>query len=304
MYPPLLQLGDKIGIVAFAKKIKLKEIQTAIQTFEDWGLEVVIGDTVGSEWNQFSGDDEHRRTDIQKMLDNPEIKAIISARGGYGCVRIIDKIDFSFFIENPKWLIGFSDITVFHTHINSNFNIPTIHGTMPVFFKENTLESINSLKDIILKGSMKYQIKSTKNKLCQDGKANGQLVGGNLSILYSLCGTDSLGETENKIVFLEDLSEYTYHIDRMLQNLKRNFFFKNIAGLIIGGFTKIKEGEIPFGKTPEEIIFEFCKELDIPIFASFPAGHINDNRALVFGDYIEMRVQKNELFLNWDALIQ
>jgi muramoyltetrapeptide carboxypeptidase len=159
------------------------------------------------------------------------------------------------------------------------------------------------MRDIILKGSMKYQIKSTKNKLCQDGKAKGQLVGGNLSIIYSLCGSDSMGETINKIVFLEDLSEYTYHIDRMLQNLKRNCFFKNITGLIIGSFTKIKEGEIPFGKTPEEIIFEFCKELDIPIFTNFPAGHINDNRALVFGNNIEMRVHKNELFLNWDPLI-
>jgi muramoyltetrapeptide carboxypeptidase len=302
MHPPLLQPGDKIGIVAFAKKITLKEIQPAVKTFEDWGLKVVIGETIGSEWNQFSGDDEHRRVDIQKMLDNTEIKAIISARGGYGCVRIIDKIDFSFFTENPKWLIGFSDITVFHAHINSNFNISTIHGTMPVFFKENTLESINSLRDIILKGSMKYQIKSTKNKLCQDGKAKGQLIGGNLSILYSLCGSNSLGKTMNKIVFLEDLSEYTYHIDRMLQNLKRNCFFKNIAGLIIGGFTKIKEGKIPFGKTPEEIIFQLCKELDIPIFTNFPAGHINDNRALVFGNDIEMKVDKNELSLKWEHL--
>ena len=303
MHPPLLQLGDKIGIVAFAKKITLKEIQPAIQTFEDWGLEVVIGDTIGSEWNQFSGDDERRRTDIQKMLDNPEIKAIISARGGYGCVRIIDKIDFSFFLENPKWLIGFSDITVFHAHINANINIPTIHGTMPVFFKENTLNATESLRDIILKGSMKYQIKSPKNKLCKNGKAKGQLIGGNLSILYSLCGTDSLGETKGKIVFLEDLSEYTYHIDRMVQNLKRNYFFKNIAGLIIGSFTQIKEGPIPFGKSPEEIIFELCKESDIPIFTNFPAGHINDNRALIFGNNIEMKVDKNELSLKWEAFI-
>ena len=300
MHPPLLQPGDKIGIVAFAKKITLKEIQPAVKTFENWGLEVVIGDTVGSEWNQFSGDDEHRRADIQKMLDNPEIKAIISARGGYGCVRIIDKIDFSFFIKNPKWLIGFSDITVFHIHINSNFNIPTIHGTMPVFFNENTLESKNSLRDIILKGSMEYKVKSIRNKLCQDGNARGQLIGGNLSIIYSLCGSESLGETKNKIVFLEDLSEYTYHIDRMLQNLKRNYFFKDIAGLIIGGFTKIKEGPIPFGKSPEEIIFELCKKLEIPIFTNFPAGHINDNRALIFGKDIEMKVEKNELFLKWE----
>lgn len=299
MHCPLLKAGDKIGIVAFAKKITLKEILPAVKTFENWGLEVVIGETIGSEWNHFSGDDEYRSADLQKMLDNPQIKAIISARGGYGSVRIIDKIDFSFFLDNPKWIIGFSDITVFHAHINANFNIPTVHSTMPVFFKNNTLEAINSLRNIILKGSMEYRIKSTKVKLCKNGKAKGQLIGGNLSVLFSLCGSVSLGETKDKIIFLEDLSEYTYHIDRMLQNLKRNGFFKNIKGLIIGGFTKIKDGPIPFGKTPEEILFEFCSDLDIPIFTNFPAGHVNDNRALIFGNSLEMEVDESDLYLKW-----
>lgn len=299
MHPPLLKFGDKIGIVAFAKKITTEEVQPAVKIFQDWGLKVIIGSTIGSEHNQFSGDDEYRRTDIQKMLDNPEIKAIISARGGYGCVRIIDKIDFKYFFKKPKWLIGFSDITVFHVHINTLFNIPTVHATMPIFFKKNTSESLNSLKQIIMGGHMEYQIQSSTKKLFKQGKAKGELIGGNLSILYSLCGSISLGETNDKILFLEDLSEYIYHVDRMLQNLKRNGFFKNIAGLIIGGFTEMKDGPVPFGKTPEEIIFEHCNELNIPIFTNFPAGHINDNRALILGKTVEMKVTQNSLHLKW-----
>ena len=300
MRPDLLRTGDKIGIVAFAKKIKLAEIQTAIQVFKSWGLEVVVGQTIGSEWNQFSGDDKNRMTDIQNMLDDPEIKAIISARGGYGCVRLIDRIDFSKFILHPKWLIGFSDITVFHSHVNTNFNIPTVHATMPVFFKENTNESLNTLKHTIMRGNMEYQIKSSAIELCKNGKAIGQIIGGNLSILHSLCGSVSSAKTHGKILFLEDLSEYIYHIDRMLHNLNRNGLFENIAGLIIGGFTQIKDGSIPFGKTSEEIIFDFCKELNIPIFTNFPAGHINDNRALILGHDIQMNVNNNELTLKWN----
>tara|TARA_Y100000739_G_C20597812_1_gene461309 strand:+ start:1345 stop:2244 length:900 start_codon:yes stop_codon:yes gene_type:complete len=299
MQPQLLQPGDKIGIVAFAKKITLEEIQPAIKIFQTWGFKVVIGDTIGSEWNQFSGDDENRREDIQKMLDNPDIKAIISARGGYGCIRIIDKIDFSSFLKNPKWLIGFSDLTVFHSHINSNFSIPTIHATMPIFFQENTPESLNSLKQIVMRGTIEYQIKSKTKELCKKGKAKGELIGGNLSILHNLCGSVSLGVTDGKILFFEDLSEYIYHVDRMLHNLKRNGFFKNIAGLIIGSFTEMKDGPIPFGKTSEEILFDFCKELNIPIFTNFPAGHINDNRALIIGKTVEMEVTENSLQLKW-----
>jgi len=299
MQPLLLKPGDKIGIVALAKKITLEEIQPALKIFENWGLEVAIGDTIGSEHNQFSGNDDYRKTDIQKMLDNPEIKAIISARGGYGCVRIIDEIDFTYFLKRPKWLIGFSDITVFHAHINTLFNIPTIHATMPVFFHENTSESLDSLRQIIMFGSMEYKIQSCAKKLCKKGKAKGQIIGGNLSILYSLCGSVSLGDTNDKILFLEDLSEHIYHVDRMLQNLKRNGFFKNIAGLIIGSFTEMKDSPVPFGKNSEEIIFELCNELNIPTFTNFPAGHINDNRALIMGQTVEMEVFKNSLHLKW-----
>ena len=299
MTPDFLTPGDKIGIVAFAKKITIEEIQPAVKIFQNWGLDVVIGNTIGSELNQFSGDDEQRRADIQKMLDNQEIKAIISARGGYGCVRIIDEINFSSFLKSPKWLIGFSDITVFHSHINANFNIPTIHATMPVFFKKNTPKSLSSLKKLLMKGTLNYQIQSKTKELCKNGKARGQLIGGSLSILYSLCGSISSVKTDGKILFIEDLSEYMYHVDRMIYNLKRNGYFKNLSGLIIGSFTEMKDSNTPFGKNSEEIIFDLCKDLNIPIFSNFPAGHINDNRALIFGKTLEMQVEEGNLCLEW-----
>lgn len=297
MLPQLLQPGDKIGIVAFAKKISLEEIQPAIKVFESWGLNVVIGETIGAAWNQFGGNDEQRRGDVQNMIDDPEIKALISARGGYGSVRIIDQIDFSTFKDNPKWLIGFSDITVFHSHIHQNFNLPTLHATMPVFFKGNTKESIDSLKGVIIEGRMDYSEVSNKTELCKNGSTTAEIIGGNLSILFSLCGSKSAINTDGKILFIEDLCEYLYHTDRMLQNLKRNGFFENLSGLIIGGFTDMKDGPISFGKNIEELIFDYCKELQIPIFTGFPAGHIDDNRSLVFGQKVNMEVADGTIHL-------
>ena len=172
---------------------------------------------------------------------------------------------------------------------------------MPVFFHKNTAESLDSLRQIIMCGSMEYKIQSSAKKLCKDGTAIGQLTGGNLSVLYSLCGSVSFGETNGKILFLEDLSEHIYHIDRMLQNLKRNGFFANIKGLIIGSFTEMKDGPVPFGKTSEEILFDLCSELNIPVFANFPAGHINDNRSLIMGQTVKMEVTNNSLQLRWQS---
>lgn len=297
MLPPLLQPGDKIGITAFAKRISVAEIQTAVSEFKRWGLEVVISETIGADWNQFGGNDNMRKNSLQSMLDDNSIKAIISARGGYGSVRIIDQINFSNFIQNPKWLIGFSDITVFHSHINKNANIPTIHGTMPVFFRTNTEEAISSLKNLLFNGEMEYKIKSNMPQLCLDGETQAELIGGNLSIIYSLCGSKSHADTSNKILFLEDLCEYLYATDRMLQNLKRNGVFDNISGIIIGGFSDMKDGQVPFGKDIYQMIFDYIKHLDIPIFTGFPAGHIPDNRSLVFGEKVNLRVVDGELTL-------
>jgi len=298
MLPPKLKIGDKIGIAAFAKKISISEIQNAISEFKSWGLEVVVGDTIGASWNQFGGNDERRRNDIQSMIDNPEIKAIISARGGYGSVRIIDDIDFTSFTNNPKWLIGFSDVTTFHTHVHRNFSTATIHGTMPVFFPKNSLESIASLKALLMEGKMNYTEESDCEKLCKNGETTAEIIGGNLSILYSNCGSKSSIDTAGKILFLEDLCEYLYATDRMLQNLKRNNFFENLSGVIIGSFSDMKDGNIPFGKTIEEMVFGYIKHLDIPIFTGFPAGHINNNKALIFGEKVHMRVDNGVINLN------
>lgn len=297
MLPPLLKPGDKIGIVAFAKKITLQEIQPAISLFESWGLEVEIGETIGAEWNQFAGNDEQRRADVQKMLDDNSIKALISARGGYGSVRIIDQIDFTEFTQNPKWLIGFSDITVFHSHIAQNYNIPTLHATMPVFFKDNSKEALGSLKSAFFEGKMDYKHTSDFPETCKDGVTEAEIIGGNLSIIYSLCGSISNAETHGKILYIEDLYEYLYHTDRMLNNLKRNGMFSNIKGLIIGSFTGMKDGPIKFGKTVNEMLFDLAKQLDIPIFSGFPAGHIDDNRSLIFGQKTRMEVNNGEITL-------
>ena len=297
MLPPKLKPGDKIGIVAFAKRISFLEIQNAISVFKSWGLEVEIGQTIGAYWNQFGGNDEMRKDDIQAMIDDPEIKAIISARGGYGSVRIIDDIDFSSFRIKPKWIIGFSDITTFHSHIHYNFGIPTIHATMPVFFPNNSEESINSLKSVLMHETMEYSEISSYGELCKNGKTTAEIVGGNLSILYSNCGSDSSIDTNGKILFLEDLCEYLYATDRMLQNLKRNNFFENLAGVIIGSFSDMKDSFIPFGKTAEEMIFDYVKHLEIPIFTGFPAGHINNNKALILGEKINMKVNNNRINL-------
>ena len=298
MLPPKLKAGDKIGIAAFAKKISFLEIQHAISVFKSWGLEVVVGQTIGAGWNQFGGNDEMRKNDIQSMIDDPEIKAVISARGGYGSVRIIDDIDFSSFKENPKWIIGFSDVTTFHSHIHSNIGIPTLHATMPVFFQNNSSESNGSLKSVLMDDKMEYAETSIFVDLCKNGETTSEIVGGNLSILYSNCGSSSSINTDGKILFLEDLCEYLYATDRMLQNLKRNGYFDNLSGLIIGSFTDMKDGSVPFGKTIEEMIFDYAKHLDIPIFTGFPSGHINDNKALVFGEKIQMVVNNNIVNLN------
>lgn len=297
MLPPVLKSGDKIGITAFAKKISKAEIELAISTFESWGLQVVVGKTIGSEWNQFAGTDKERAIDLQEMLDDTSVKAIISARGGYGSVRIIDQIDFTRFKTNPKWLIGFSDVTTFHNHINQNFSIPTIHGTMPVFFEQNSMEAISSLKEILFNGEINYCSTSLLPGLCKDGTGRGEITGGNLSIIYSLCGSPSQITTAGKILFLEDLCEYLYATDRMLQNLKRNNYFSDLAGVIIGGFTDMNDGPVPFGATVEELLFEYFKDKNIPIFTGFEAGHISNNKALLFGKTAEMVVLDGKLSL-------
>jgi muramoyltetrapeptide carboxypeptidase len=294
--PDFITKGDKIAIVSTARKIDEKEIREAIYILETWGLEAVIGTTIGKENNQFAGSDQERAIDFQNMLDNKEIKAIWCARGGYGTVRIIDQIDFSGFIKNPKWIIGYSDITVLHAHIH-NLGICTLHAPMPIDIHKGTKESMTSLKRAIFGKKLEYIVKGSKKNI--QGHCKGQLVGGNLSILYSLCGSVSSLKTDGKILCIEDLDEYLYHIDRMLQNLKRNGCFDNLAGLIVGGMTQMHDNNIPFGKKIKSIILDIVKEHDFPVVFDFPMGHIEDNRAMVLGAKVSLLVEKSEVKLEY-----
>lgn len=282
--PPFLKKGDKVAIVAPAKKLEAEQIERAKKRLEAWGLEVILGEHVLEKHFQFAGTDMQRLADMQWAIDSPEIKAIFCARGGYGSVRIIDKIDFSNLVSNPKWIIGFSDITVFHNHIHTHHSLCTLHATVPINFPENLNEendAVLSLRNTLFGMAQRYTVRPEKHN--RAGNANGLLIGGNLSILYSLLGTNSDIDTDGKILFLEDLSEYAYHVDRMLWAMKKAGKFAKLKGLLVGSFTDIKQGPDPFGKTAEEMIFEAVSEYNYPVLFQFPAGHQTDNRALVMG---------------------
>lgn len=295
--PPSLKKGDKIGIMAAARKITSSELEKAIQIIKNQSFEVVLGNSINVANNQFAGNDDLRANDLQQMLNNPDIKAILFARGGYGSVRIIDKIDFSIFKKNPKWLVGYSDITVFHCHINKNIGVETLHASMPINFAENTEDSINSLFSS-LKGEKIIFNFPSNNILNRDGIAETEIIGGNLSVLYSLLASKSFPDLNGKILFIEDLDEYLYHIDRMMVALKRAGAFNNLAGLIVGGMTMMNDNNIPFGKNAEEIIRDVVDEYDFPIAFGFPAGHFNDNRAIIMGAKYKLQVSDNVSVMN------
>ncbi len=288
--PPYLQKGDRIAIVSPARKIRPQEVENAVKAFESWGLEVIQGEHLFSSDRQFAGSDEQRTADFQHMLDDPSIKAIMASRGGYGTVRIVDKLNFDKFVENPKWIIGYSDITVLHSHINRHFGIETMHAVMPVNFKGHCERnpSVTSLKKALYGKDLLYKFPA--GDYCRKGDCEAQLVGGNLSILYSLTNTSSDISTIGKILFLEDIDEYLYHIDRMMMNLKRSGKLENLAGLVVGGMTGMRDNEVPYDRTANEIIAEAVEDYDYPVCYNFPAGHLDDNRALILGRNVKMRV--------------
>lgn len=289
--PPFLKKGDKIGIVASARKIGRAEFEPSLEIIRSNGFDVVYSTNIFSEDYQFAGSDKIRTKELQQMLDDSSVKAIFFARGGYGSIRIIDKLDFSSFTSSPKWLIGYSDITVFHSHVVRNFGIQTLHASMPVNFQENTKLALNSLFDVLYGRLPQYEFKS--HPINKTGNTEGLLTGGNLSVLYSLLGSNSFPQTEGKILFLEDIDEYLYHIDRMIMGLKRAGVLSNLAGLVVGGMTDMNDNTIPFGKTAEEIIRENVDEFDYPVYFGFPAGHIADNRALIMGRNVLIEYLKN-----------
>jgi muramoyltetrapeptide carboxypeptidase len=294
--PPYLKPGDKIAITCPAKKLP-HNIEDAIKLLESWELEVVLGETVTASHNQFAGTDELRAKDFQRFLDDDSIKAIIAARGGYGTIRIIDQIDFSRFKAKPKWIVGFSDITVLHSHIHACFNIETIHGQMPLVIPEGTKASLQTLKDALFGDNLSYHYQSLfPNKT---GKGEGILVGGNLTLLVMTTGSVSEINFNDKILFIEDVGEYLYSIDRMMWQLKRAGKLEHLKGLIVGGFTSLKDNDVPFGLTAEEIIFDIVKGYNYPVCFDFPAGHITDNHALVLGKTVNLVVEEQSIHLTY-----
>jgi muramoyltetrapeptide carboxypeptidase len=290
-----LNIGDKIGIISTARKISLEELKPSIKLLEEWGLKVVFGKNLFEEDNQFSGTVSQRSSDLQSMIDDDSIKAILCARGGYGTVQIIDKVDFSHLIKNPKWIIGYSDVTVLHSHLHQ-LGITSLHATMPINFEKNTPKALESLKSALFGLGNLTEI--DHHHFNRFGKVEGEIVGGNLSILYSLLGSDSDINTEGKILFIEDLDEYLYHVDRIMMNLKRNGKLKNLKALIIGGMSDMNDNTIPLGKTAEEIILEYIKEFDFPVCFNFPAGHLDDNRCIRLGVKSVLEVNKNGVSLS------
>lgn len=290
--PPYLKKGDKIAIVCPAKKLP-KTIDTGIAILESWGLEVVLGKTVNASHHQFSGTDELRTQDLQGFLDDSSVKAIIAARGGYGTIRIIDELDFTAFNENPKWVIGFSDITVLLSHLEAVLNTQSIHGQMPYTFEDSTPEALESLRKALFgeKDSFTYSSKV----LGRNGIAEAELIGGNLSLLVALEGSVSEMDFDNKILFIEDVGEHEYSVDRMMRMLKRKGKLGKLKGLIVGAFNELEEESIYFGQTPEEIITELVAEYDYPVCFHFPSGHIDDNRAMVLGKDISLTVSGNNI---------
>lgn len=288
--PPFLKPGDKIGITCPARKITLDEIEVAINSLENWGLEVVLGDTINKSAHQYAGTDTERRADLQRMMNDTSIKAIIAARGGYGTVRIMDDLDFRVFMDAPKWLIGFSDITCLHTLLSCNIGIESLHATMPISFPKNTNEALQSLHDALFGNTLNYKFPT--HPLNRKGTMQGEIIGGNLSILYANLGTKTILDTHKKILLLEDLDEYLYHIDRMMMALKRAGKLKHLAGLVVGGMTDMKDNAIPFGKTAEEIIAEHVAEYEYPVCFNFPCGHIADNRAVFMAKHATVLVEE------------
>lgn len=284
--PDRLRKGDLIRIIAPAKAIESSHITFAKNLMEEQGFKVEISSNCLGRHHYFSGKPKDRLEDLQNALDDQDVRAILCARGGYGCVQIMDDIDWSSFLEHPKWLIGFSDVTYLHQRLHQ-LNIASIHGTMPLNFKENSPEAIATLVSALT--GKPFAI-SASSKYATEGSAQGPLIGGNLSILYSLIGTDDQPDYKGTILFIEDVGEPLYAIDRMLYSFKKAGILEQLSGLLVGGMTSLGDSSPGYGSTYEEIILSHTRQLNIPVCFNFPSGHINDNRALILGGSVQLEV--------------
>ncbi|MBR5630493.1 MAG: LD-carboxypeptidase [Bacteroidales bacterium] len=290
-----LKPGSKIVIAAPARCVLREEMAIAIEWLKEQGFVPVYDDALFAQHHIFAGSDDFRAAVFQHYLDSEEIEAIWCARGGYGSIRIVDRLDFSKFLEHPKWLVGFSDITVFHGKLN-RLGVPTLHASMPFYFANKTPEAKQSLYDALTGKPLQYTFSSHHLNRC--GEAEAEVVGGNLSVLIGMMGSETFPETDGKILFIEEVDEYIYHIDRMMHCLKRAGKLDRLKGLIVGGLTQIKDNTHPFGMTAEQVIAEAVSEYDYPVCFGFPAGHFDDNRALFFGQKSIIKVDsKTSVFL-------
>lgn len=297
--PPYLQSGDTIGIIAPASFVVQDEIKLATELIASWDLNIIYGKNLFKRKNSFAGTDIQRIEDFQEMLDNPDIKAIICARGGYGTIRILDSLKFSLFKQQPKWIVGCSDICAIHAAIQQIAGTESLHAIMPrhITARRSDQTSMQTLKDALFGNMKKYNI--PPHAYNRHGSSTGMLVGGNLSVLYSLRGTKYDIETENKILFLEDVNEYLYHIDRMITNLKISYKFDKLKGLIVGGMSGMKTSSSGFDKPAYTIIREAVNQYHYPVMFGVPSGHVKPNKALILGRHVSMQINHADCSLNF-----
>lgn len=286
-----LTQGSVVSLIAPARKVSRDEMLPAIKIMETQGYRVKEGKNLYSSFHQWAGTDEQRLEDFQHALDDPETSAILFARGGYGTVRLIDKLDFTSFLKNPKWLIGFSDLTVIHSHVPLHYDIPSLHAPMAITLPKADLKTLELLWTAL--SGNNYTVSFNHHVFNRTGSASAILCGGNLSVLYSLLGSASDIHTDGKILFLEDLDEYLYHMDRIMIALKRAGKLSKLKGLVIGGMTEMKDNTVPFGFTAEEIIRNAVQEFDYPVCFNFPAGHIENNTPLIMGAEVHLNVESS-----------
>lgn len=294
MLPKGLKKGDTIAIIAPAKQIERDYVDFAVKTIEKLGFKAVVSAHCLGQNNYFSGTVAERQSDLQWALDNEEVKAILCARGGYGCIHIVDKVDWSKFDQNPKWIIGFSDVTIFHQYL-ANKGVSSLHATMPLNFQENSSEALASLFQALQTGELSYEWNSETRNI--PGTVQGELIGGNLSVFTSLIGTNLMPSYQDKILFMEDVGEALYAIDRSFQQLSKSGVLAAISGLIVGDFSSMRDSNPPYGEDLQSIIKSYFTDSAIPVAFNFPAGHCDDNRGLIMGKEVTLTVLEEKVML-------
>ena len=294
--PPFLKAGDKVAVVAASRKVTADGLSFALETLVKWGLQPITGKHLYAEDKQWAGTDEQRAEDLQWAINDDTIKAVFFARGGNGIIRVVDKVDLSKLKTSPKWLVGFSDVTILHAHLNKFCGIASLHAVMLSSYAKNE-ESTQSVRNCLFGDKIKYDFAS--HKLNRVGNAEGELVGGNISLLHTLSATPEEINTDGKILFLEDLDENLHHLDRMIHNLKRSGKLAKLKALVVGGLNDMKDDPIPFGLSPEEIVLNAVKEYNYPICFDFPAGHIERNLAFYLGKEAKLKVESDKCSLEF-----